>query len=699
MAWKSSIMGNLDTIRRNIYRKVRSDQDDIPDLIRSKMRSKGFIKQKVIKADDRRNEQKETIESLCSQLGIEVPEKYTGRKSETFRGVAFGPKLLQPGGAMFLNIRKPENMQRELAKATDKGAAVIFADRSTFLEAGLSESDYPVVLVDDAFEAFDRFYRPYRDAYAGLVIGITGSVGKTTTKRYIGAVTARKSSTFVSPANENSTFNVADNILSQMSGYKVFVQEIGASVPGSVATSARMLRPDVAVITNVMAHHLNTYGTIENVFEDKISLVTNLQPGGTAVVNFDDERLAAFDYSCRVISLGINTPQPVDYRAVNIHHDGTCLHMDVDHAGQLTHLQANLIGDFNAYNLLAAFAVGKLAGVPTKQIQEAVEEFKSSDTRQNLVTYGKNQFFMDCYNVSNDTIVNSVKVLENLDVPEGGRRIAGIGGENKLGKLRVEKTRELGKRLADAGVDQIVCYGTGKDTFKALNRYGDAKVLYESLQEEGFPDLKLITKFNELVKYLKQEVRNNDAVLFKTIVYLNMPAAVDKAFGTAYCLRTKTVLEKAEYQTIEGLTGFRIRNMKEVLITDADSRLLKKEQVRIPDEFDGIPVFGLDRGVFAYSRMKELDLGKSIKNIGTGAFRGCRNLQKVIIPDSVMHIMEGAFRDCSGLTSVEIGKGIRQIDKGAFQGCKSLKEVHIASADRLRIEDGAFPDQAEIKLK
>ena len=196
-----------------------------------------------------------------------------------------------------------------------------------------------------------------------------------------------------------------------------------------------------------MPHHLNNYKTIENVFDDKIYLVRNLMPGGTAVVNFDDERLAAFQYECKVVSFGIETELDVDYRAANIEQDGSILRMDIEHNGKSTKVESTITGKHNAYNILAAFAVGKIMDVKEEDIAKGIREYSASGTRQNVVQYGNNALFMDCYNVCNETIIKSVEILEEMDVPDGGRRIAIVGGENKLGASRVEITEELGREL------------------------------------------------------------------------------------------------------------------------------------------------------------------------------------------------------------------------------------------------------------
>ena len=155
-------------------------------------------------------------------------------------------------------------------------------------------------------------------------------------------------------------------------------------------------------------------------------------------------------------------------------------------------------------------------------------------------------------------------------------------------------------------------------------------------------------------------------MLFKCIIYLNMAAAIDKAFGTGFCLLQKSVKKRATIKKEKGFKGFVVPDMELAYLTDADKSVLSSRRVSIPESFDGHKVFGLAKGLFAYSDIEEIDLGHELKHIGVGAFLGCRKLKEVTIPDSVMYIRAGAFRDCKNLKKVTLGKGIVQIDENAF---------------------------------
>jgi hypothetical protein len=264
-----------------------------------------------------------------------------------------------------------------------------------------------------------------------------------------------------------------------------------------------------------------------------------------------------------------------------------------------------------------------------------------------------------------------------MDVPAGSRRIAVIGGENRLGENRVPATEELGRRVAEAAkgkIDEIVCYGNPSDEEEKLNWFGDATLLYKSIIENGYKDVKLIRDFSEMADYLRDNVKKGDAILFKCIVYLNMPIIVDKVFGTYFSINQRIVTKKAKIVTENGYTGFIVPDMDEFYITEVDKKMLRAKKIVIQNTIKGKPVFGIARGLFAYADAEEIDFGNTIKQIGTGAFHGCHNLKSVTIPDSVLHIKAGAFRDCGKLSEVSMGEGVLQIDERAFDNWGRLKE-------------------------
>ena len=641
-----------------------------------------------------------TVGEICERLGTKLPAEYADLREKRVTDVCLSHLNAIKGSAVLTPTNYPEVLVHILDKLQRRQPLIVFADRKTYEAVDpkdISFNEIPVVLLENARNMISGYIKPYRDRYKGKVVTITGSFGKTTTKLLCESVLEEKKEFFSNHANNNSIHTVAENIMKNMDPeYEYYIQEVGAVRVGTIETEATYLRPDISIVTNVRGHHLANYGSLENVFRDKMQIVEKLNTGGLAIVNFDDEKIAAYDYKCRFSSFGIETDKPVTYRGKNIVQNGELLEMDIEYSGGTAHAAVRLAGEYNAYNVLAAFAFGKEAGFSDREICESLMNCKMTGTRQNLIKYGSNTFFVDCYNVANETIINSMKVITGIKPENSGRRIAIVGAENSLGKDRKIRTEELGRELAKFDVDEIVCFGTEEDTEEALDRFGDAKTLYESIKESGFENVRLILTKDEMYNYLRKEIKKDDVVLFKCITYLVITIPIDKAFGTNYCLTANRVLKYKKIREDQGFKGYRIIDMKESVITGLADGSPEPADLVLPDKFRGVNLFGVEMRTFYQSGIRTLDMGSKLKVVMPGAFKDCTNLTSVKFSPNLMHIMRGAFRGCTKLKEVRLGKKIREIEVNAFDGCSSLEKVYIPASADVRIEKGAFPPKAQI---
>lgn len=638
-----------------------------------------------------------TLGQLCSIMDVKVPQKLKKYKDQKLTKISMGSNYVEEGGALLL-IGSKKKLQDAIPAATEKKVVAIFVDEETFATTSLSKEDYPVVLLPNSIERMGRYFDLYRNRYKGKLVAITGSVGKTTTRHFIEHVVGKKN-TYINPRNFNSTNICANNVRTKLKPeYKVFIQEAGAGGRDTINMSSRILTPDISVITNIRPHHLNTYGSFENVFNDKIMLAQNTREDGHVIVNFDDEGLANFDYKNKnVVSFGIETEKEVTYRAINIQQQNEVLHMDIVHNGKTTHVEANILGTYNAYNILAAFAVGKVLGTKESLIVKRIKQYRTKGIRQNVVHNGSNLLFMDCYNLCNSTIVAAMEATSEFKLQNGGRKIVIVGGENKLGAHIEDVTIELGKDIKDIEVDEVVCFATEENDRDSLNRFGHGKLLYQTMIEAGKTNVRLITSFDELVKYFETEVKPNDMVLCKTILWLNTLSAVDKCFGTCFCLGDSWVMSSSQDFAADGFSGKIIMDMNEAFLEIADEEMKNKDALTIPSEVAGVPVYMLNHKLFMEGAFSSVEFGENLKTIGKRCFYKCTALKQLTLPDSLLVIMDGAFRKCTHLEEVHIGRGIRHIEKNAFAECKNLKKVYIPDKV-LEIEDGAFPEGAEMIL-
>lgn len=651
-----------------------------------------FSKSKISYADIKETI---TLQQLCHVLGIRVPWKFREYKNLEISKISLGRKYVPEGGVLF-QLGRAELIEKGVAQAIENKALAVFCDKKTFKKTGLKRNAVPVILVPNAVERMGRYFDLYRNEYSGKIVGITGSIGKTTTRNFIENIVGEKN-TYIDRYNYNSTNIVANNVRNKLlPEYKVFIQEAGAGGIDTIKMSSRIMTPDVAVITNVKPHHLNTYGSLERVFADKIMMAENVRPNGTVVVNYDDPLLAEYDYGERkVFSFGIETERDVVFRAVNVQQINQMLHMDIKHHGRTTHIEANIMGEHNAYNILAAFAVGKALKYKDQQLVNRIKTYKTRGIRQNLVAHGEYLLFMDCYNICNDSVMSSMSTMASCKLPEGARKIAIIGGENKLGDECESLTRQLAVDIKDIDVDEIVVFATPENDRESLDLYGDGKTLYDELRRQGKENVKLILSFDALSSYISENVRPGDMLLCKTIFHLNTFTAVDKCFGTSFSSDNRWVRENSIAFQDCGFEGRIVKDMGEAYITKIDSQKLNEAHLSIPSMVADVPVYMLKKGLCRWGKFESIDFGTTLKTIGERCFQRCENLRKIELPDSLFVVESGAFRGCIGLEEVHFGRGIKHIDVDAFKNCEKLRRVYLPSTVG-RIEETAFPACAEI---
>lgn len=195
-----------------------------------------------------------------------------------------------------------------------------------------------------------------------------------------------------------------------------------------------MLNADACIVTNIGYPHVDLYGSIENILKDKMTIVENLREGGVAFLNYDDERIASYPVTKKVISFGIKN-RSADYRAENIvNRDGT-LSFDVVHGGRRVPVVLNMYGEHNVINALAAFAVGEWFEVPENQIVKALYDFKSEGIRQSVYDIGGYHLYVDCYNSAPNSMIGSIKTLCGMDYGTNSRRVVLFGDIPRLGGL------------------------------------------------------------------------------------------------------------------------------------------------------------------------------------------------------------------------------------------------------------------------
>jgi UDP-N-acetylmuramoyl-tripeptide--D-alanyl-D-alanine ligase len=373
---------------------------------------------------------------------------------------------------------------RFIDEAFEKGAAFAVS-----MQAGEWDKDR-VLLVKDTRQAYLDIARLHRQKLGTLIVGVTGSVGKTTTKEMTARVLGARYMTLKNEANLNNEIGLSSTILKLNEAYEAAVLEMGMDGPGQIRKLARAALPDIGVITNVGVSHLEAFGSRENILREKLGLVSGMADGKTLILNADNDLLGAVLIPrLNVIHYGIDDlSSPI--RAENITEFSTHTNFEAFYDGNRFDAQIPVAGRHNVYNALAAFSVGLRLGIPPQNALAALKNYRPAGMRQNIVVHNSYTVVEDCYNASPDSVHAALETLGKLKCD--GRRIAVLSDMLELGGVAEKAHYDMGRVCAANGVDYLLCTGDLArgyfDGAKAAGmknaaHYKDQDALFEAVKE------------------------------------------------------------------------------------------------------------------------------------------------------------------------------------------------------------------------
>jgi len=340
-----------------------------------------------------------------------------------------------------------------------------------------------------------------RQRWGGRVIGVTGSAGKTTTKEAVAAVLATKFRVLKSEGNLNNHFGLPLQLLKLEPEHEVAVLEMGMNHAGEIAALAKIAKPDWAVVTNVAAVHLEFFEEgIAGIAAAKRELVEALPKDGLAVLNFDDDYVAAFarERGERVVFYG--TRKGADVRADEVKEMGAeGVRFQVSAGGGGAEVRLRMLGRHNVLNALAAVAVGLRSGIPLEVCARAIEDLRASKKRGEVLEWRGARLVNDCYN-SNPSALDSM--VDGLLAIEASRHIVIAGEMLELGAEGEALHADCGARMAERGVDMVVgVRGLAAKLVNSAREGGTEALFFETPEEVG--------------AWMREHVRAGDAVLLK----------------------------------------------------------------------------------------------------------------------------------------------------------------------------------------
>lgn len=388
----------------------------------------------------------------------------------------------------------------------EKGALV------TLSEKELGEKPYPYILVKSSLQAVKDIAEYYLEQLAIPVVGITGSVGKTSTKEMIAAVLSQKYCTLKTQGNFNNELGLPLTVFRLRDEHEMAVLEMGISDFGEMHRLAKIARPDTCVITNIGLCHLEFLKSRDGILKAKTEIFDFLKPEGHVILNGDDDKLVTVDEvkGIKPVFFGIENHsgiwadaiKPEDLKGISC-----CIHTEKGSFSVLIPIP----GHHMVYNALAGTAVGLTYGLSLEEIKAGIESLQPVSGRFHIIETGKYTVVDDCYNA------NPVSMKASLDVLTDamGRKVAILGDMGELGENEVEMHREVGVYAASRNLDLLLCVGElSQYMAEAARHAAPAKTILHFATKE------------EMLKELPKILQEGDTVLVKASHFMGFEDVV-----------------------------------------------------------------------------------------------------------------------------------------------------------------------------
>ena len=387
-----------------------------------------------------------------------------------------------------------------------KGALAALSERT------LEDADFPYIRVKSTLQAVKDIAEFYLEQLRIPVVGITGSVGKTSTKEVIASVLKEKYRTLKTQGNFNNELGLPLTVFRLREDDEIAVLEMGISDFGEMSRLAKIAKPETSVITNIGTCHLENLGDRDGVLKAKTEVFDFLKPGGHIVLNGDDDKLCTVEeaHGIRPVFFGMDERFPVyadEIKSRGLKGMSCRIHLEGDSFPVLIPMP----GRHMIYNALAAAAVGRIYGLTNEEIRRGIESLEAISGRFKMIETDKFLIVDDCYNANPMSMKASLDVLKDGE----GRRVAVLGDMGELGENEIALHEEVGAHAAHCGIDVCICTGTLSRHMadKAAVENPSLTVLYEPDRES-------------LLAHLPEYVKDGDTILVKASHFMKFEEVV-----------------------------------------------------------------------------------------------------------------------------------------------------------------------------
>ena len=396
---------------------------------------------------------------------------------------------------------------RFIPDVMSKGALVTLSERE------LENADFPYIQVGSSLQAVKDIAEFYLKQLQIPVVGITGSVGKTSTKEVIASVLAQKYNVLKTLGNFNNELGLPLTVFRLRDEHQIAVLEMGISHFGEMHRLAKVARPDICVITNIGQCHLEFLKDRDGILRAKTEIFDFLKEDGCIILNGDDDKLDTIEEvkGIKPIFFGVKGQKPVyadEIESLGLSGIACTIHAD----GESIRVTVPIPGWHMVLNALAATAVGRALGLTMQEIKAGIEALEPVGGRFHIINHGDIQIIDDCYNANPVSMKSSIEVLSHAK----GRTIAVLGDMGELGSDEKKLHHEVGEAVGENHIHTLFAAGELAKEYAAgaAEKSSDVDIHY-------FEDRETMTQ--ELLSYVKE----GDTILVKASHFMEFPKVVE----------------------------------------------------------------------------------------------------------------------------------------------------------------------------
>lgn len=389
-----------------------------------------------------------------------------------------------------------------------KGASVILAEYVP--EEAAAAGDFCAVIVENTVYALGVLSGYYRDFSKATVVGVTGSVGKTTTKDFVAAVLSQGFNTMKTEGNHNNEIGLPMTLFSIKPECEVAVLEMGMSDFGEISFMTRLAKPKIGIITNIGTSHIANLGSRENICRAKLEIAEGISSDGLLILNGDEPLLADKygEYTENVMYVGLAN-KSLDYKALNIRQGSDKMTFDILGKNKVViNVDIPTLGRHNVHNALCAYIVGLVLGMNENSIRLGLMSFVSTEMRQKIYDVGSITVIEDCYNASPESMRAAIEVLCTKAQKDGRVPCALLGDMLELGEGGRLMHDQLGQYAAQMKVHKLFCYGSMADSVAEA-------AIKKGIRAENVYVCSDITKPELMAEMVKGALSEKDILLVK----------------------------------------------------------------------------------------------------------------------------------------------------------------------------------------